>query len=136
MMPTPEELLPHRGPILCLDRVLARSPEAARCDQDVVEGPWVESRQLQEPGLVEAMAQAAGVIGGSSAPGVPAPAAGRLVEVRDLKVHRRPRVGETVRHEVTRIRALGPLVLVEARATVGEQVVASARLTLRGAVPR
>ena len=47
-----------------------------------------------------------------------------LVGIRGLRIRRLPRRGETVRYEIGLLKRLGPLSLVDARALVGDEMIA------------
>ncbi|WP_257312820.1 ApeP family dehydratase [Geothrix fuzhouensis] len=77
--PTPETLLPHRGPSLLLDRILERSDEHCLARVRVAPGAWYLDERGEAPAWValEWMAQAASAFSGS----------------RHLRAGRAPRVG-------------------------------------------
>ena len=113
-------MIPHRPPILCIDRVLAVSTESAVAECHV--NPTQTA--LWEPALIEGFAQTAAVVNGSQQRPTPgATQKGMLVGVRDLQILRLPRGGETIRYEVQLVKKLGALTLFQGRATIeGEEI--------------
>ena len=121
----PVKTIPHRPPILCIDRILEADENHAVTERIVVPGAGVDHGELWEPGLVEGLAQTAGVLNAydewrSGRPHRP----GMLVGIRRCRIGRRPRVGERLVYRVDLIRRISPLTLMRCEARVGEEVVA------------
>ncbi len=121
----PAALVPHRPPLLCLDRFSRADAAGAEAETTVRAGPHAPGGALWEGALVEGLAQSAAGIhasaGGSELP--------LLTGLRDLEVLRTPRVGERVTYQVSVARRLGPLVIIAGAARVGDEVVARGELT-------
>lgn len=133
--PDPRSPIRHRGPILCVDRIVDASAEHSRCEYDVREGAHVEGGRLWEASLVEGLAQCAAVMqafpgfGADDGGAAAAPAGvGMLVGVRKFEALRRPRVGERVTWRVDLIKRLGPYLLADGRASCGDEEVARGEL--------
>jgi len=121
----PVKAIPHRPPILCVDRILDVDEQHAVTEHIVVPGGGVDGGELWEPGLVEGMAQTAGVLNAydewlSGRPHRP----GMLVGIRRCRIRRRARVGERLVYRVDLIRRISPLTLMRCEARVGEEVLA------------
>lgn len=117
----PAELLPHRAPILCVDRVVETSAEHAVCEQVARDG-W-------EGWLVEGLAQTTAILDGTERRAAGrGPLVGMLVGVRKFAIARTPEPGERVRLRVDVIRRLPPLALVRGEATSGGELLASGEL--------
>ena len=125
----PRADIPHRPPILCIDRVVAAGGDRAAAEGDVGDGPLVVGGELWEGGLLEGMTQTAAVLlnGDLEASGRRA-RRGVLAGIRGLAIARRPRVGERVRFTASVIRVLFPLSLVSCEARSGDEVLASGEM--------
>jgi 3-hydroxymyristoyl/3-hydroxydecanoyl-(acyl carrier protein) dehydratase len=116
----PTEAIPHRPPILCIDRILDADQQHAVAERVVAHG------ELWELALIEGLAQTAGVLNAYDAH-----VSGRLqkhgmlVGVRRLVVHRRARAGERIVFRVELIRRIAPLTLMRCEAKVGEEMLAA-----------
>lgn len=85
--------------------------------------------ELWEAWLVEGIAQTAAVLNGMNERISGGEAhKGMLVGVRKLRIHRRPKTSETVRFHVELVKRLGPLTLIEGRATVGDELIAAGEM--------
>ena len=117
-MNDPTDWIPHRPPILCVDRVVEIGAEHAVTEY-VVRDAW-------EPILVEGLAQTAAVLNASDdrKAGRTSAHEGVLVGVRKFDVVRAPRAGERVTLRVELIRRITPLTLMrgEVRDEAGEIV--------------
>jgi predicted hotdog family 3-hydroxylacyl-ACP dehydratase len=122
----PRAVLPHRPPILAIERVVEVDSEHAVTERVVAEGRHVHGGELWEPALVEGLAQTAAVLNAHHEGG--APHRGMLVGVKQFEIHRRPRVGERLRFHVELIRRLSPLTLMRCRVESDGECVASGQL--------
>ncbi|MDG4810806.1 beta-hydroxyacyl-ACP dehydratase [Micromonospora sp. WMMD1120] len=129
-------LLPHRYPILLVDRVLEVEPgrrlvatKAVTCNEPCYAGldAGAGEAELAYPAtlLVESWMQSAGLLAGSGAEAVRAGddqvmLAGSLSGV---EFHSRVYPGDLVRHEVVLSRAVGETLLFEGSSSVGDDVV-------------
>lgn len=126
MTALPADPLPwllHRPPILCVDVVVHADDDGAACEHLVRAGPHLCDGVFWEGGLIEGLAQTAGVFEGMRQRRQPA--LGLLVGVRDFQVLRRPAPGERVRFAVTTEKRLGPVSLLHGVASVGGDTVAA-----------
>jgi predicted hotdog family 3-hydroxylacyl-ACP dehydratase len=127
--PDPRTVIPHRPPLLCIDRITKADGQGAFTERSVGEGPHAAGGELWEGALIEGLTQTAAVLldadirqrGGRPGKGV-------LAGIRGLRIDRRPRQGETVRYAVTIIRIIFPLALVGCEALCGEEVVAAGEM--------
>jgi len=98
----PARIVPHRGPMLFLDRVVAFT--ASRTVTEMVVGadsPWVRGGLLIRPALIELAAQTAAAGAGLEArKGGRGPSGGFLGAVSDARFHDDARVGD---HLLTRV---------------------------------
>ncbi|MEK8104485.1 beta-hydroxyacyl-ACP dehydratase [Micromonospora sp. M12] len=133
---TIRRLLPHRYPILLVDRVLELEPrrrlvsvKAVTCNEPCYARLGAEAGEDElaypESLLVESWLQSAGVLAGSGDEAVQAGddrvmLAGSLTGV---EFHRRVYPGDLVRHEVLLSRAVGDTLLFEGSSSVGIDVV-------------
>lgn len=121
----PTAVIPHRPPILCIDRIAETGPEHAVTERVVREGSDVDGGALWEEALVEGLAQTAAVLnaladreqGRRSGKGM-------LVGVRKFDVTRRARLGERILFRVELIRRIAPLTLMRGEARCGDEVLA------------
>ncbi|MBI4879931.1 MAG: hypothetical protein HY812_09790 [Planctomycetes bacterium] len=88
----PAEFIPHRPPILCVDEIVEMAEERVVCAGLVQAGPHACAGEMWEEGLIEGLAQAAGVMHGAllRKRGLP-PGLGLLVGIRGFAVRRRAR---------------------------------------------
>ena len=125
----PTAVIPHRPPILCLDRIVETGPEHAVTERVVRQGSDVDGGALWEEALVEGLAQTAAVLnaladreqGRRSGKGM-------LVGVRKFDVNRRARLGERILFRVELIRRITPLTLMRGEARCGDEILARGEL--------
>lgn len=99
----PIEAIPHRPPVLCVDRLVEADREHA-----VAEGV----ARAAEPWLVEGLAQTAALM---NAKAYGESGLGMLVQVRRFEIVRAPREGEVLEFRVDLVRRLAPLSLMDGR---------------------
>ena len=124
--------LPHRYPFLLVDRVVALEPgrrivalKNVSYNEPFFQGHWPGRPIMPGVLIVEAMAQAAGVLIGLGAE------EGRealLASLDGVKLRRPVVPGDQLRIEVGHVRAKGRAVQVKAVARVGDRVVAEAKI--------
>ena len=121
----PKAVIPHRPPILCIDRIVETGLEHAVAERVVREGSDIDAGELWEEALVEGLAQTAAVLnahadreqGRTSGKGM-------LVGVRKFDVTRRACLGERILFRVELIRRITPLTLMRCEARCGDEVLA------------
>ena len=131
-MSDPIELgLPHREPFIFIDRVLAHTPgDSAECEKTFApETPFFAGHfpgAPLVPGVIlaEALAQTAGIAAGQPGRGF------RLTALRTMKFPSAALPGESIRLHARKVAVVGGLWQFEARATVGERVVAEGVIVL------
>ncbi len=117
----PSAVIPHRPPILCIDRIVEVDDEHAITEQ-VARGSW-------ECWLIEGLAQTAAVLNKHDEKRTGAESTkGMLVGVRKFDIIRPPRDGEVVTLRIDLIRRITPLTLMRAEARVGDELLASGEL--------
>lgn len=129
--PVLAELVPHRPPILAVDRVLAVTDDFAEAEfrVPIAAADADAEGNLWEQTLVEGLAQTASALHATSARRAGRRIArGMLVGIQRFEVRRRARVGETLHYRVELIRELRPLSLVRGIASVGDEVLAQGEL--------
>ncbi len=128
------DVLPHAVPFLFVDRVISVGPEAARVLRGVTRNDaLLRGHPTLPPTLiVEALAQAGGVLIASREPGVNA---GLLTAVDDFVFRGAVRTGDRLILEVKLRRIHVPFFVVRGRALVGEDVRAEGKLTLSSEPP-
>jgi UDP-3-O-[3-hydroxymyristoyl] N-acetylglucosamine deacetylase/3-hydroxyacyl-[acyl-carrier-protein] dehydratase len=124
--------LPHRYPFLLVDRVVSLEPgrrivalKNVSYNEPFFQGHWPGRPIMPGVLIVEAMAQAAGVLIGHGAE------KGRealLASLDGVKLRRPVVPGDQLRMEIGSVRAKGRAVQVKAVARVGERVVAEAKI--------
>lgn len=123
-------LLPHEGPMCCIDRLLSSSKTAAAAEADLHAAHSLLTDGFLDPaGCVELAAQTAGAMQGfdQHIQGLP-PRSGFLVGVQDFAVHGAARIGDTVRMEVDIIAELGDMTVLSARLFHQATLLAEGRL--------
>lgn len=126
-----EEIIPQRKPFILVDELLFCDGTTSVTSFQIKESSIFSQEGLFETaGIVENMAQTSVAGIGYQARFVNnAPVTvGYLGNVRNLKVHRRPKVGETLTTTVTVKSVIGDITLSEARTAVGEELIAEATL--------
>lgn len=121
---SPDTYIPHRPPVACLDVVLFVDQSRA-LTQRTVRGETDSDEPLWELWVIEGLAQTAAVLNGNNqlASGRPA-VKGMLVGIRNLQIHRRPKLGETIQFEVELVKRITPLTLIDGRARVDDEEIA------------
>ncbi|MCB9869791.1 MAG: hypothetical protein H6837_08030 [Planctomycetes bacterium] len=117
----PRRWIPHREPILCIDRVTAIRPDGATAERRVPASP---DGPMWEGWLIEGLAQTAAAMRGGQPDAGGSAQRGMLVGLRDVAFGRRPLPGELVEFEVVLLKQLGTLTLFAATARAGGEVVA------------
>jgi len=112
-----------------VDRLVGVQGDEAIAEYEVRDGDGVADGRWWGPGLIEGLAQTAAAMERQSelAEGRES-VKGMIASGRHFRIHREARVGECVRYHVRLVRRLGPLSLVEARACVGDEVIAEGEL--------
>ena len=129
-----EQLLPHRAPMRWLD-ALAECTDTTATGTVLVTAEHfaVVNGTMLESALVECAAQTIAAALGQRrhASGDSGPAqTGMLAAVSNFQITARPVVGQTLTIEVREVKRLGPMLMIAARLTCGEQLIATGELTL------
>ena len=125
-------LIPQRPPFVMVDRVLSCDMEDAVTEFAVSEeNILLDDGQLSAAGIIENMAQSCaarmGCINSMRGEGVKL---GFIGDIRDCRIERRPRSGETVNTHVHVVEDVFGLTLAEVTVRVGEELLASARIKI------
>lgn len=123
-------LLPHEGPMCCIDRLLSSSKTSAASEAYLHPAHSLLTDGALDPaGYVELAAQTAGAMQGYDQfmRGLP-PKSGFLVGVQDFVIHGVARAGEMVRMNVSVIAELGEVTVLAAEVLRGETLLAEGRL--------
>ncbi|WP_374562585.1 3-hydroxyacyl-ACP dehydratase FabZ [Ideonella sp.] len=130
------DALPHRPPMLLIDRIVSVSPfEHASAEKDVtLDDPWFKGHfpgQPIFPGvlILEAMAQTACVLAAHSTRSDTGPRLPYLVGVDHARFRRLVQPGDRLDLSVRSLRAWGPFWRLSARAEVNGELAAEATLT-------
>ena len=128
------KILPHRVPFLFVDRVISVEEDVMRLLRGVTRNDALLRGHATLPPtlIVEALAQAAGVLIASREPGV---TAGSLTAVDDFVFRGTVRSGDRLVLEVKLRRVRGPFFVVRGRALVDGEVCAEGKLTLSSEPP-
>lgn len=118
----PSAYLPHRHPFLFIDRVIFREPgTAASGVKCVTSDPGGYPQVL----LIESMAQLGGIAAATREG-----EGGFLASIDHAEFHREVRAGDRIDITVRIVKSFGRLFLLEGEARVGEETIATARMTL------
>lgn len=122
------DLIPQRDPILMVHDAKPCGEQGACTTLSIRNDNWFSDGViLLEAGLVEHMAQSAAAMVGLACIGQE-PKVGYIGDVKDFRVERLPKVGETVTSYITTIMQMENITLIEAISKVGEEMVAQARI--------
>lgn len=127
-----EKLIPQRAPMVMIDGLTDVTDDAAVSHFIVRHGNiFVHDGVFAEAGLLENMAQTAAARSGhlSSLSGQPPPV-GFIGGVKDLRVHRLPKEGETLSTKVTVMHEVMNASVVKAVVHVGSETVAECELKI------
>ncbi|MER5493758.1 hypothetical protein [Streptomyces sp. NPDC002490] len=133
-----KEVLPHRYPMLLVDRVLSRADgahlvaqKAVTCNepwyQELPPGATEDDHAYPEVLLVESWCQSAGILIAAERPN-PDVLSGQVMlfgSISDIRFARRVRPGEVMEHRVRLSRALSDTVVFEGECVVDGRVVAT-----------
>lgn len=139
MKPLPLDLhasLPHRGPMLLIDDILAVVPgqeasamRTVQADDPLLVADGTRGAIFPDVLLVEAMAQTACVLATHSSDTPDVERLPMLVGVDSARFHSPVRAGDCMTLHVRCTRTWGPFWRLSAHAQIGERTVAEARLT-------
>lgn len=125
----PARAIPHRPPILCIDRILDVDAEHAVTERVVVPGDHMDGDKAWELAIVEALAQTAAVLDAfQEHKEGPRARHGMLVGIRRFRMGRRVGAGERIVFRVELVRRISPLTIMRCEAKVGEDVIASGEM--------
>lgn len=123
-------LLPHKGPMCCIERLLSSTRTAAVAEVRLTAAhSLVTGDALERAGYVELAAQTAGAMQGYDRQrrGLP-PAFGYLVGAQDFVFHADARAGDTLAVRVAIQAELGEVTVLSACVMRGEEILAEGRL--------
>ena len=129
-IPSVEKLIPHRGLMVRLDRLLSWTPDEVAGEFTIKEGdPFLREGMLREASIVESIAQtvAAGQ-GYTSYQQGGTPPLGFLTGIEDFAYLRPVHAGDTLTLWAKVQSTTGPLRITESKAKVGEELVAQGTL--------
>ena len=138
--PDPWQLIPHRGPMLLVERVLGLWSDGVSCEGRIPpDNPFVLSDRVPALIAIEFAAQAAAVfeaLARAGADSAACPRLGYLVSVRGARfaVHELP-VGEPLVAHVCRAGSAPPLAVFDVRVEQGGREIMSATLGAYCATP-
>lgn len=127
------KILPHRYPFLLVDRVLSIEPgkslialKNVTCNEPYFVGHWPAHPIMPGVLVIEALAQAAGILIGQIFH--PSQHVAMIVSIDDVKLRRKVTPGDQLLLEIFSFRSRTKIVEATGIARVGEQVAAEARL--------
>jgi UDP-3-O-[3-hydroxymyristoyl] N-acetylglucosamine deacetylase/3-hydroxyacyl-[acyl-carrier-protein] dehydratase len=127
------KILPHRYPFLLIDRVLSMEPNKnllalknVTCNEPFFVGHWPTHPIMPGVLIIEALAQAAGILIGQVFH--PSRNLAMLVSIDDTKLRRKVVPGDQLHLEIHSFRSRTKIVEASGIARVGDQVAAEARL--------
>lgn len=122
------DLIPQRAPILMVDDALPWGEHGACSSLRIEQSNWFVSESLLlEAGLIEHIAQSAAAMVGLSCLGQE-PKVGYIGDVKDCRIERLPKVGETVTSYISTIAQIENITLIQAISMVGGETVAQAKI--------
>lgn len=129
-----EALLPHRTPMRWLDALVdCTDTTASGTVKITAEHFAVVDGAMLESALVECTAQTVAAALGQrrhAAGDTGAAAQGMLAAVSNFQITARPIVGQTLTIEIREVKRLGPMLMIAARLTCENQLIATGELTL------
>ncbi len=127
MHAVPEELIPHRPPMLMIDAVRSWTEDTVRAEKTFHPGEYgVENGTVLETVLIECIAQAAAAKESLDAAGENRPPSrGLLVGIEGFEVQAHVPVGATVEIVAVNHRKIGPFRLIRGEIIHGNVVAAS-----------
>lgn len=131
-MPDIKDLIPQRAPMLEVDSLTA-STEADASTRLAVrqDNFFTDQDSLQEPGLIEHMAQSAAAFAGAATfLRGEAPHLGFIGEIKKCQIHALPRVGDTIDTHVELVSEAAGVSLVNITSRVGDKPVADCRMKI------
>lgn len=131
-MPEITQLIPQRAPILEVDRLVSCSENQA--DTELVvrqDNFFTQHNKLQEPGLIEHMAQSAAAFAGCATfLRGEKPHLGYIGEVKKCHIAALPTVGQILRTTVTLISEIGDVSLVTIKTMLDDKQIAECQMKI------
>ncbi len=127
-----KKLIPQREPFMMVDGFEEGDGNSAATTLSVFPDNYfiLPDGTMAETGLVEHLAQSCSALAGAKAQDPEHPPVGLIGEVKHFKCYRRPRVGETVRSNITFGLTFGNVTLATGQAFVGEELIADINLKI------
>lgn len=132
--------LPHRYPFLLIDRVLELVTDShivaiknVTCNEEFFQGHFPQQPVMPGVLIIEAMAQAAGVLARTSEPALVKDKTFYLVGVDGFKWKRQVIPGDTLHITMRSVKKRNPLWIMEGEVTVDGKIVASGTVTAAAA---
>lgn len=125
-------LIPQRPPIVMVDTFFEADAESAVTGLTILaDNIFCLDNHLQEPGLIEHVAQSAAAFAGY-APYTKgeSPKLGFIGEVKKFKINRLPQVGETLHTTLKVLGEAAGVTLIAAETRVGEESVATCQMKI------
>lgn len=126
------ELIPQRAPIVMVDTLYEADDMSGKTGLTISsDNIFCRDSYMQEPGLIEHIAQSAAAFAGYKTfkAGLP-PKLGFIGEIKKCKISTLPKAGETL---VTNLKVLGEAIgitLVSAETSVGDSVIVSCQMKI------
>lgn len=122
------DLIPQRAPILMVHDAQPWGDQGACTTLEVEPTNWfICEDKLLEAGLVEHMAQSAAAMVGLACKGQE-PKVGYIGDVKDFRVERLPKIGETITSYISTVAQMENITLIQAVSNVGDEQVAQAKI--------
>jgi predicted hotdog family 3-hydroxylacyl-ACP dehydratase len=135
MMTSPEnlavtDLIPHRPPMLLIDRLLQADSQRALASKTFRENDYgLDGQVVSEAALIECIAQTVAAMHGyENVNSGDSPGLGYLVGLAGFSIFAQPRQGQELIIEVQTIKRLGAMCLVEGSIRCSDQVQAEGQL--------
>lgn len=122
--------IPQRSPIVMVDMLYAFNETEILAGLTVeTYGLFIKNNALQEPGLIEHMAQTVALHTGFGfyTKNLPAPM-GYIGSITNLKINRLPSAGEKIQTKATIIQEFAGITLVEISCQINSETIASAQM--------
>lgn len=127
------ELLPQQEPFVMVGRLLEFTPERTVTDTEIRrENIFVDGDLFTESGVIENIAQTCAARIGYVNKYILKKSVqlGFIGAIRGLKLHRLPRVGETIRTEILTLQEVFGMTLVSATVKSGDEVIAESEMKI------
>jgi len=126
------QLIPQRPPIVMVDRLSNVSESGCLTGLTIApDNIFVADGVMQEPGIIEHIAQSAAAFAGyrTFVAGLP-PRLGYIGEVKKMQLHELPHTGDTLRTTLSILGEAAGITLLAAETRIGEKLIAEGQMKI------